>query len=196
MPITTPVQLLPVGYYLNLLTSEYSEASQFKQWLLAVLNIANDTSNLLSFITSAFDLDYAIGAQLDVVGQLEGISRVVQFQPSGGASPVLSDSDYRLLIRATRANNQWDGKMDSLYSIWNQLFPGGNLTILDQQNMTAIIILTGSFSSIIQDMIVNDLIVPRPQAVQYTYDIGGLPFFGFDRDDAFIAGFDVGKWSG
>jgi len=194
---TSPTQALSVGYYQDLLTSEYKPgtAPLFNQWLLAVLYIAQDVTNCLQSMTSAFDLNFAIGAQLDILGQIAGVNRTVPFQPSGGVSPVLDDATYRTLIRATIANNQWDGKIGSLYPIWQQLFPGGNITIIDNQDMTADILITGAFTSILQDLITHGLIVPRPQAVLYNYIFGGLPFFGFDRSDAFIAGWDTGRWS-
>jgi hypothetical protein len=173
----------------------YNSAENYHDWLLAVLNIANDISNCLASIETAFDLNYAVGAQLDILGQIIGVSRTVPFQPSGGASPVLDDNTYRLLLQATVANNNWDGTIGSLYPIWNSLFPGGQITILDNQNMSATIIMTGSFSLIIQDLINNGMIVPRPQAVEYTYEFGSTPFFGFDLNNSFIAGWDTGKWS-
>jgi hypothetical protein len=192
---TAPIQSLPVGYYQNLLTSEYKTVPKFNQWLLAVLSIANDITNCLQTITSSFDLDTATGVQLDILGVIVGVSRIVSFQPSGGISPILTDSVYRILLKATIANNEWDGKIGSLYGIWGYLFIGGTIVIQDNQNMTANIFLTGTFSSIIQDLVSNGLIVPRPETVQYTYNFGDLPFFGFDLEDSFISGWDVGKWS-
>jgi hypothetical protein len=191
-----PVQLLPIGYYTKILTSQYATSPLFQQWLQEVLRLADDISQCLASIPSAFDLNFAVGAQLDILGQIIGPTRVVPFQPSSGVSPVLDDNTYRLLLRATIANNQWDGKQGSLYEIWTNLFPGGHITIIDNQNMTATIVMTGSFSSIIQDLISHDLIVPRPEAVQYNYVFGGIPFFGFSTaNTAYLAGFGVGKWS-
>jgi hypothetical protein len=109
-------------------------------------------------------------------------------------SPVLDDATFRIYIRAKIAQNQWDGTMLSLYPIWQTLFPGGQIIIFDNQNMTADVTLTGSFTSIIQDLITNGYIIPRPEGVLYTYLFGTLPFFGFDSDNQFIAGFDVGHW--
>lgn len=191
-----PIQYLPTGYYLNLLTSEYKQAPNFNKWLQSVLDIANDITTCLASISGSFDIDVATGDQLDVLGVIIGASRTVSFQPSGGVSPVLDDKTYRLLLKATIANNQWNGTIQSLYPIWEQLFPGGRIIVIDNQNMTATIIMTGAFSSIIQDLITNGLIVPRPQAVAYTYAFGTLPFFGFSTsNNAFIAGFNVGNWS-
>lgn len=192
---TQPIQFLPVGYYDSKLTSEYSRATKFHKWLLYCLRISDDISNCLASVPVAFDLDFAIGVQLDILGQLIGASRSVPFQPSGGVSPILDDKTYRILLKATIANNTWDGTIGSLYPIWNDLFPGGRIAIIDNQNMTATIIMTGTFTSIIQDLITNGLIVPRPQAVAYTYEFGNIPFFGFDLNNAFIAGFNIGNWS-
>jgi len=192
---TVPIQILPNGYYSNLLTSLYKQTPEFNAWINAVLSIANDTSNFLSQISAAFDPDYAIGVQLDIVGLFVGVSRTVPFQPSDSVSPVLDDETYRILIKATIANNQWDGKIGSLYPIWNNLFPGGHISIVDNQDMTADIVLTGSFTSIIEDLINNGMIVPRPQAVEYNISFADLPMFGFDRNDSYIAGWDTGNWS-
>jgi hypothetical protein len=192
---TSSILSLPTGYYSNLLTHEYKDSQKFIDWLTAFLQIADDVSQCLLSMLTAFDLDYAVGDQLDMIGQLVGISRTVPFQPSLGTSPILDDDTYRLLISATIANNTWNGTIADLYPIWNKLFPGGRISIFDHQDMTATIVLTGSFSSIIKDLIEHEMIVPRPQAVQYTYSFNGLPFFGFNRSDTFVSGFNTGKWS-
>ena len=61
--------------------------------------------------------------------------------------------------------------------------------------MTCTIVLTGIFTSIVQDLIVNGYIVPRPEGVLYDYIFGELPIFGYDENNAFIAGYDTGHWS-
>jgi|SRR3974390_1429826 len=186
---------LPVEYYKDLFTSEYKLAVNFNLWIQAVLDILQDISNCLYLMDYNFDLDYAKGAQLDILGQIVGVSRVVPFVPTGGGSQTLDDDTYRLLIKATIGNNMWDGTINSLYPLWKTLFPGGNIVIQDNQDMTANIILTGSFSPIIQDLITNGMIVPRPETVAYNYNFGLLPIFGFDRNDTYIAGFDTAFWS-
>jgi hypothetical protein len=183
-------------YYANLLTSEYRMKSpKWVAWLQVCLEIVDDMQQCVAGFDAAFDLDTAVGVQLDVLGVIVGAARRVTFQPSGGVSPVLDDETYRTLLRATIARNHWDGLIDSLQGIWQNLFPGGRIVIQDEQNMTALIILTGAFSSILQDLIINGYIVPRPETVQYTYTFTTLPIFGFDQDNAFIAGFDHGHWA-
>ena len=192
---TGPIYKEPLGYYLNLITSQYLTSPKFMAWLAAALQPIDDLTNCVAFLTSYFDLSYAVGVQLDVIGQLVGQPRTVGFQPSNGVSPILDDTTYRLLLQARIAQNAWVGTIESLYPLWNTLFPSGRLVINDNQNMTATIILSGSFTSIILDLITNGYIVPRPEGVLYNYVISTLPVFGADLNNAYVAGADLGHAS-
>lgn len=190
-----PLYKLPLGYYLNLFSSQYKLSPKLLKFAALAWQPIDDLTNCLTFITANYDLDLANGAQLDVCGLLIGQSRTLSFQPSGGVSPVLDDNNYRLLLKAKRAQNNWSGKTADLYPIWQTLFPGGKIVINDNQNMTATIILSGSFSTLVLDMITNGLIVPRPETVEYTYITSDLPIFGADQNNAFVAGADLGHAS-
>lgn len=189
-----PIENLPLGYYLNLLTSQYKNSPKLQALVTMLLQKFDDVSQVLVQMDTALDLDAAVGAQLDMLGAVVAAKRTVAFQPSGGVSPVLDDATYRLYIKAKIAQNQWDGTLPSLYPIWAALFPSGSIIIIDNQNMSADITLKGAFTSIIQDLIVNGYIVPRPEGVLYTYLFGTLPFFGFGESPGFIEGFDTGHW--
>jgi hypothetical protein len=144
-------------------------------------------------ITAAYDIDTAVGVQLDVLGQIIGANRTVPFQPSDSVSPILNDTTYRLLLYAKRANNTWNGKIQSLYPLWQTLFPGGSIVFIDNQNMTSTIILAGTFSSIESDLIQNGLIIPRPEGVMYNFIVAPtFPIFGADLSNSYIAGADLG----
>ena len=203
-----PIQSLPIGYYVGLLTHEYVHSPKFNALLYVLLKKFDDVSQCLTKLDTALDLDSAIGAQLDMLGVIAQASRTLPFQPSFGVSPILDDSTYRTYIKAKIGQNQWDGTQTSLYALWHQLFPTTSIVVADNQNMTATLFIGGLPSSILIDMIAgyavngatsgtvqNGLIVPRPEGVEYAFEIGNLPAFGFDLDNAFVAGFDVGKWS-
>jgi hypothetical protein len=187
-----PAETLPIGYYLSLITSEYQTSPNFLSWLTSALTILDDGSQSLAGLLPAFDLASATGVQLDRLGVIIGQSRIVGFQPSSGVSPILDDATYRLLLQARIARNQWDGSINSLQTIWRSLFPGGTITIADAQNMTATVVMSGALSSILQDLITNGYIVPRPEGVLYTYTFATLPAFGFDLSNAYVAGFNLG----
>ena len=187
-----PIYSLSLYYYLALVTSEYRMATNFLANLTSSIQLFEDVMTCNGLMTEAFDLGSAAGVQLDVLGQIAGVSRTVNFQPSDSVSPVLDDTTYRILIQATIAANQWKGTQSELYPIWQTLFPGGRIVIQDEQNMSCVIILSGVFTSIVQDLITHGYIVPRPEAVNYSYTFSTLPVFGTDESNAFIAGVDVG----
>lgn len=182
----------PISYYTSLVTSQYQNAPKFLTWLESCLKKFDDASNCIDGLAWKFDLDSAIGSQLDTIGVIVGQARTVGFQPSGGVSPILDDATYRLLLKARIAQNTWDGKISSLQPIWQNLFPGGRINLQDNQNMTITVTLAGNFTSIIQDLISNGYIVPRPEGVLINYLFGTQPFFGCDRNDSYVAGADVG----
>ncbi len=136
----------------------------------------------------------AIGDQLDVLGVILGVGRTVDFNPTGGASPILDDDTYRILLKARVIMNHWNGKAASLQEKWKELFPGGKIVIQDNQNMTVSVTIYAGLSQMIVDLITNEYIVPRPQGVLMNYYYGTTPFFGFDRDDTYVSGFDTGNW--
>jgi hypothetical protein len=189
-----PIAALPISYYLSLITSEYQSSPKFLAFVQAMIKKLDDATNCLLDFTNAFDLNSAVGVQLDSLGQILGISRTLPFQPTSG-SPILGDSDYRTLLLAKVYLNLWDGEADALQPLWQQIFPGGRIVIDDGQNMSATIILSGGFTSIAQQMITNGMIIPRPAGVLYTYSFGTLPLFGFDLNTSFVAGFNTGHWS-
>ena len=191
-----PIYNLSIFYYLNLLTSQYRLAPNLNANLASKLQLYADVQMCNATMTEAFDLDSAEGVQLDVAGVIVGVSRTVGFQPSGSVSPVLDDDTYRILIKATIANNNWDGTQSSLYPIWASLFPTGRFVIIDNQNMSATVVISGGLPSIVQDLIVNGYIVPQSEAVEYNYIFSTLPVFGFGPANDYIAGFGVGTWAG
>jgi len=202
-----PLEALPLGYYTNLLSSQYVNSPKLNKLLNVLLRKFDDVTNCMIQLDTALDLDDAIGKQLDQLGTIVGASRTLAFQPSHSVSAVLDDGTYRTLIKARIAQNQWDGTIDSLYAAWYSLFPTTSIVIADNQDMTATLFIGGLPSSLLLDMIAgyavgsattgvvsNSLIVPRPEGVQYSFSTGTLPAFGFGSSPGFIAGFGEGHW--
>lgn len=177
-----------LDYYLSLATGEYRASPMFMAWLTANLQLFQDVLNCVQGFTADLDIDQAVGPQLDTLGLILGQPRTLSFQPSDSVSPVLDDSDYRLLLQATVQRNHWNGLLLSLRAIWNDLFPSGILLFTDNQNMSVNFYIAAPFTSIIEDLINNDLILPRPQGVQYIFSFAALPLLGFDFDNGTIAG--------
>ena len=156
--------------YLNLITSEHSDKPNFIASLSAVLQPLVDVQVTIQSLPSAFDIDNAVGAQLDIIGQwvgrnrylLEPLSNVYfsfdtpglgfdqgtwigPYDPTSGLV-ALNDSAYRTLLYAVIGANQWDGTVPSAYAIWETLFNGENYGVLIQDcgGMTMTWALTGN----------------------------------------------------
>lgn len=252
-----------IPYYLSKVPHQYQGAPNFNQFLAMLLQPLVDGGICATSLNEAFDIDAAIGAQLDTLGRILGTPRTLPFTPVGvsalttssvtaGPNPVttnntnymdtltpltvdvggsaetvtpflvtpgvgfsaifanshssgvavtsaapsaiLGDDDYRVLLKAKILQNQWDGQADSLWDPWQLLFPGGQIFVTDNQNMTCTIFLVGLFSTVVQQMITNGLIVPKPEAVQYTYTFATTPIFGFGNvNPTLVAGFGTGS---
>jgi len=184
------IQFLTPGWFLQRVTSEYQLSPLFLKWLSVPLNILNDINLCAVSFVTAFDVDYAVGPQLDILGTIVGISRYLSFQPSGGISPEMDDATYRVVIKAQIGLNQWDGTQDGIYSTWQFIFPGTQIAILDLQDMSAVVLIPETLSPIIQQLVINGFLVPRPQSVEYRYSFSSLPIVGCDQVNARVVGVD------
>ena len=182
------------SYYLNLIPSEHRLSPNFINWLIfGIQKLQDDNSSALDII-NAFDLDTATGTQLDIIGSLIGISRQLDFQPRSDISSILDDVYYRLLLRARIVWNQWKGTIKELYEAWQVIFPAGNLLIMDNQNMSIDIVVSGNFSVMERELINNGLIVPKSEGVRINYIIieenSNLPVFSYGYDNEILGGYN------
>lgn len=179
--------------YRRLLTSQYKTRPRLTSWLLWLLSEGLTYRNALLEFVEAFDLDLAVGAQLDTIGRVVGVNRLLNFYPVGGESPLMDDETYRLVIKARIVQDFWKGTLDELYSAWSVLFPDVILQIQDQQDMTYNVVIMGAFTSLMRELIANGYIVPKPQGVRINLmtitDTSGLPLFAYDLDTYQYSGY-------
>lgn len=185
-----------ISYYIDLITSEYRQSTRFLAWLTAALTVLNDASSTIADIVAAFDLDNAVGVQLDIVGVLVGQRRKLNFEPTDGSGAVLSDANYRTLLKAKILKNHWKGQLGELVAAWQILFPGALIVVNDTQDMAIVVTLSGNFTPLLQELVTHGYIVPKPQGVRVNYSWGDLPVFGYDADNDYIGPYDKAKWAG
>ncbi len=210
--------------YTGLITSEHNQRPKFMAVVAALTQPMVDLQNLLGAMPDKFDLDLAIGAQLDDVGRWVGLSRRVQtpltgvyfsfdtagvgfdqgswkgpFDPDTGLS-VLDDETYRLVLRAKIGANHWDGTFESTAAILESIFNGDtHVFIQDNQDMSMTIGVAGKVpSAVFLALLAGGYIPLKPVGVRVNYNIvtsvDGDPIFGFDVGNNLIAGFDAGAW--
>lgn len=160
---------MPIESYVASITSEHIDKPNFIAWLSSNLNKIDGAYTVLKGMDSNFDIDDAIGIQLDTLGTIIGRNRTLHFQPISGASPTLDDETYRLVLKAKIAMNNWDGTIPKIYEIWDNIFTDIQLKIQDNQNMSFNAYILGFVTEIRQDLIQQGYIVPKPEGVKVNY---------------------------
>ncbi|KVC71640.1 hypothetical protein WI73_11615 [Burkholderia ubonensis] len=210
--------------YTSLITSEHRDKPRFAATVAAVVQPLVDQMNLLASMPGKFDLDVAVGDQLDAVGLWVGVSRRIRtpltgiyfsfdiaglgfdqgiwkgpFDPDTGLT-VLDDDTYRLVIRAKIGANHWDGTLASSAAILNSIFGADtHVFIEDHQDMSMTIGISGKVpSAVFLALLAGGYIPLKPEGVRVNYTIvttvDSAPLFGFDMSGPYVAGFDAGAW--
>lgn len=156
--------------YTELITSEHRQKPKFEAMVDLVAGAFWGARNFLEGLPDAFDLDTAIGAQLDAVGEWVGLSRYVSVPITGvyfsldiaglgldegylqgrydsTTGPVrMNDEVYRAMLRAKIGANHWDGTSEGLNAILASVLVdiGAQMFVEDHQDMTMSLYLIGA----------------------------------------------------
>ncbi len=162
--------MIDISTYLNRITSEHKVQPKFMGLVKARLMPFIDLFECLEEINKAFDLDTAVGKQLDIIGEYVGVSRLLHFQPEY-ADAVLTDPYYRMLLKAQISLNNWDGSIEGIRKIWRDVFPEYEIQIVDNQNMTMEARIIGLRSLFESELVQHGYITPKPMGVKVDYTV-------------------------
>lgn len=148
--------------YTDLITNYHATKPKYFDHIDLSTQPLIDITTATKGLVSAFDIDTAVGVQLDTLGLWIGRSRIVSqpiegvyfswdtdelgydqgvwqgpYDPDSGYTS-LSDDTYRIILKAKIAINNWDGRNDSLPPILDAATEGSGLKmqIVDNQDMT------------------------------------------------------------
>lgn len=199
--------------YLNLITSEHRGREKFEATVLAGVSPFSKLQTVMLALPADFEIDAAIGVQLDAVGVWVGRSRRIakpitgvyftwdnlssdgwdfgvwkgQFDPDSGLVE-LPDESYRVLLKAKIAANRWDGTIPGAYDVWANIFGADSeLVLQDNQDMTMTIGVSGvSLSSIEKELLFGGYLPLSPAGVRVSYYVfapGGEKLFAWDIEE-------------
>lgn len=183
-----------VDGYLDLVTSEHRLKPKYISMLKILLSYTDEPMELCFRMPSIFDIDEAEGVQLDVIGEYLGKSRRLLYNSEQGESSILSDSLYRILLKATILRMNWNGGIEDLVRDWERLIDGINISIRDNQDMTMDVTVIGSVDKMLVELIEKGYIVPKPQGVRVNYQVSQNPVFAYDMENDNFAGYEHGEW--
>lgn len=181
-----------ISKYTNLVPVANSSQPKFMAMIADTLQPCADIVQFLSLIPSYYDIDNAIGVQLDTLGLLIGVAR-----PGG-----FSDAYYRVVLKVRILNNHWQCNKPSAYALANELFSGLGFFffIEDHADLTITIGIVGAGapSAEIIALLTGGYLDVKPVTIRikgYAYQSGSGPIFAFDLENSEFAGLDVGSWA-
>lgn len=209
--------------YLDLITSEYREKPKFIAMITSDVSIPVRVQELMQSMIPIFDVDTAVGDQLDIIGKWVGVTRYVRipiagvyfswdsseytgwefgsWQPFDEPTEVnvLPDDAYRTLIKAKIAANRWKGTTDDAYAIWDEIFTGITILIQDHQDMSYDLALVGGIVDSLTLALITEGYIPlKPEGVRvnvYYVPVDSGPLFGWDIESDYIGGWDEASWA-
>lgn len=172
-----------ISYYANLLILQYKEKPKAYATVsfLASMAIINQ---LPVSVMNAFDIDTAVGKQLDVLGKYVGAFRTGN--SFDGSLIVLVDSDFRSLIKLKIIQNNSGSSLDDIQRQLSLYF-ANKIYVFDYSNMRMAYFLDSTVGSFdLAQIIVTGGYLPKPMAVQLSvpvYSPDVLNYFGFRTYD-------------
>lgn len=167
VPLVGPGDVSP---YLALIASQHRQQPKYLAATTVILQGMADARAIAKALPSLFDLDNAVGDQLDTCGKWIGKTRTlnepianvyfswdtpdvgwdqgVWHTPGDPTSTVVSlpDTQYRTLLKVWAAGNLWDGTTPGAYAVWDPVFVpmGFHLEINDHADMTMEMYMVGT----------------------------------------------------
>jgi len=165
-------------YYANLLILQYIKKPKAYATIYAqVRPVLMDQIPIA--IQNAFNIDTAVGEQLDWIGKYVGAFRL---NYTSDSQVSLDDSDFRILIKMLIIKNNSGSSLGTIQSLLEANF-GALVSVFDNQAMGLAYTLVETLGSpeLLDVLVYNDYL-PRPMAVETSVTIVPVfdyPLFGF-----------------
>lgn len=193
--------------YTQYITSQHADKPRFAATVALTAGAFAQIADAALNLPKAFDVDTAVGVQLDIIGLWVGIARK-QAIPIAGAffswntagkgwneanwkGPYepdegivnLDDDTYRVVIKAKIGTNYWKGSYESVQEIGQSAVTpvGVQCFVLDNLDMTTTVYVLGAPTNVLLEMIKRGLVPPKAAGIRITgYVLAsqpGHPFF-------------------
>lgn len=204
--------------YTSLITSLHAQQPRFVDTVALTAGAFGGIYDAAMSLVPAFNVDTAIGAQLDVIGLWVGIPRKQAipiesaffswntaglgwneanwkgpYEPDEGIVN-LDDETYRVVIKAKIGSNYWDGTDATLQDIGTtaMLSVGVQCFVLDNMDMSTTVYILGAPTAVLIEMIKRGITPPKTAGVRITGYIlastPGAPFFALSVPTTSLVG--------
>lgn len=210
--------------YTDLIAGYHVGKDKFQQWVFTLTEPLRIARERLAALRDDFDVDKAVGPQLDAIGVRVGVSRSLPmtltdvyfalddvdgigldlgvwkgtYDPVDGTT-TLDDEIYRSVIKAKIAQNHWDGTRGTLPDFLSEVLgyfgqPAKILDLEDLDTMHVVLHLTKATTPPIVWELFSRRIIDVTAAGVSMDLVENLPWFGLDYETASIKGLDEGDW--
>ncbi len=171
-----------IDYYKNLIIMQFKGLPKARATIDALVAMAV-CDQLPTVVQDAFDLETAVGVQLDAIGQIVGATRY-GFDFSGPVT--LTDDDFRLFLRVCIVENALGSSLKDVQDLLAAYFPG-IIYVFDHLDMRISYYFdSDAINAQLAEFFVMSARLPRPLGVQMG-EIVYLPtiddYFGYTRND-------------
>ena len=174
--------------------AQYGDKPKAVKWLDIVPDMGEQISAVYEDVRNSYDIDANEGEQLNVIGRIVGIDRSFesqvfydvdtsfgadndasqfggidsQFETTGKSiSNDVSDSIYRVLLKAKIAKNNSDATLDGIVHALSYITSSSPIQVIDNEDMTFSVSFGSELTDIERFVFDTFDIVPRPQSVRF-----------------------------
>lgn len=184
--------------------AQYRNKPKAVAWYAIVRELGGDIAAAAEAVRKSYDIDTAVGEQLDVIGRIvvaprsfignvpmnPGLFALTDGDEFGDDSAMfsaltisqdgqLSDELYRLVIRAKIVKNNSDASIESILTGINFLLPGAEvIRVTDGEDMSFSVEFAGQITNLERFALLNAALIPKPQGVRFN---GFLEEFGISE---------------
>jgi len=161
------------GEYSLLISDKNSRREKYMEFVNTMLEAGLANTAVVETFDDAFTVDNAAGAQLDILGDLVGIKRTLDYKPSVG-NREMTDDEYRLCIKMAISRNEWDGTNVGVFSAYKILTENGvGINYHDNQDSSVTLGIVDAVSVRMYEILRNVGVLLAPTGVRIDYEFSG-----------------------
>lgn len=155
-------------YYADLLILQYKTLPKARETIKALVKEAVADGILLDVI-NGFNLDSAVGVQLDTLGKYIGLNRQVKVNIGDTDTNILTDEQYRLLLKLKLISNTNFSSTSQIRAALYELFPN-DIRLFDNRTMLYEYELSTLWNDLV-NVIIAEQLLPLPMGIGYNITV-------------------------
>lgn len=191
--------------------AQYRTKPKAIAWYAITRSLAAELGSAIDAVRVMYNIDTAVGAQLDIIGRIVVVDRAfvgqIALDPGlfaltdgdefGDTDAVfaslfvdqdrqMSDDLYRLVIKSKIIKNNSDATIDSILFGMNFLLPDAEvLRVTDGEDMSFTVEFYGNITELQRYALLQSNLVPKPQGVRFGGFLEGYEYVQFGDDNQF-----------